>query len=96
MGALSDNPGHEEKGLSFRWFYRLEGLRWRSRTSRPSFCTLQYMTLTRKWWSQEKAQDKRGCKADWDNSLEEEVLPDPEANQEDEERVMVTLMMTER
>ena len=57
---------------------------------------LQYMTLTRKWWSQEKAQDKRGCKADWDNSLEEEVLPDPEANQEDEERVMVTLMMTER
>ena len=35
-------------------------------------------------------------KGDFVNSLEEEVLPDPEANQEDEERVMVTLMMTER
>ena len=43
------------------------------------------------WWSQEKAQDKRGCKADWDISVE-----DPEANQEDEERVKVTLLMTER
>ena len=106
MGALSDNPGHEEKGREavVQMVYRLEGLVEVDEVEDVEVEPLNSSVLdsdpemakARKRHRSGEAAARAAGKADLDNSLEDDVLPDPEAHHEDEERVMLTPPPTER
>ena len=108
MGALSDNPGHEEKGREavVQMVYRLEGLVEVDEVEDVEVEPLNSSVLdsdsdpemaeARKRHRSGEAAARAAGEADLDNSLEDDVLPDPEAHHEDEERVMLTPPPTER
>lgn len=101
MGALSDNPGHEEKGREavVQMVIRLEGLvdEVEDIEVEPLNSSVLDSDLDPEMAEARKRYRKSGeADSDLDNSLEDDVLLDPEAHHEDEERVMLIPPPTER